>query len=166
MVLLCIQMAPSRIAGRNSAATASTASASNNIVSTTSASRTAAAGSDAASAPASASGFVFSALRFHTVTRIPDRSSERAMAAPIVPVPSTATCSASAAVFDDSLFGESDMVSLDPWSSSACHLYRPPHEEPAHGFARRLDALLPAVVDLHAHVLRAARRAAKRRPTR
>ena len=91
IVLLCIQTAPSRAAGRNSAATDRTARASKSIVRITSASRTASAGVAAKVAPASINGAAFSALRFQTVTLNPARSSERDIAAPIVPVPSTAT---------------------------------------------------------------------------
>ena len=52
---------------------------------------TASAAVSATIAPSSARGLAFSALRFQTVVVIPSRSRLRAIPAPMIPVPSTAT---------------------------------------------------------------------------
>jgi hypothetical protein len=74
-----------------------TASASASIVMTTSAPAAAAAGESKASAPTSVSARALPPSRFQTRTGMPARRSDRAMPAPIVPVPSTATTGADAA---------------------------------------------------------------------
>ena len=71
--------------------TCSTAAPSVSMVISTSTSAAAAAGEVATSAPSAASSSVLAGVRFQTRTRIPARSRLRAIGAPMVPVPSTAT---------------------------------------------------------------------------
>src|SRR3954452_2540979 len=68
--------------------------ASVSIVITNSASRTASAGVSARSAPSAASTLALSGVRFHTRTGKPAFSRLRAIGAPMMPVPRTATRSA------------------------------------------------------------------------
>ena len=58
---------------------------------TTSASATASATEPETVTPSSANGAAFSAVRFQARTVCPSRTSERAIPAPMIPVPSTAT---------------------------------------------------------------------------
>ncbi len=92
MVPICDHTAPGANGGRPSAnITDSTASASGSMVITTRAARIASGTEAAATAPAAASGAVASADRSHTVVGSPAASRLRAMAEPMMPVPSTAT---------------------------------------------------------------------------
>src|SRR3954447_960789 len=93
-VLACTHTAPSRNRGRTGSIVCATASVSKSIVMTTSAPDTASAAVSATRAPSSARGLAFSVLRFHTVTSRPSRSRLRAIPAPMIPVPSTATVGA------------------------------------------------------------------------
>ena len=82
---------PSGAAGNASAITSATELPSHSIVITASASATASAAVPATCAPSAASGAARPGCRFHTVTSRP-RSRLRVMPAPMMPVPSTATC--------------------------------------------------------------------------
>src|ERR1700761_4263360 len=88
----CSQMAPAFACGRKSRAAAVTASSSKDIVIMTSASATASAAVPATMAPSEPRAAALLEVRFQTVTSKPSRSRVRAIPAPIVPVPRTATC--------------------------------------------------------------------------
>ena len=92
IVPICAHAAPPANAPDTSSSkiTEVTTSGVGSMVMTTPASRTASAGVAATSAPASASGAVAEADRSHTVVRSPARSRLRAIAEPMMPVPSTA----------------------------------------------------------------------------
>src|SRR5580704_8262756 len=93
MVPICTHAAPGRSAASTPlpSVTAETVPASGSIVMTTSAPAAAAAGCRCAEAPSSVSGVVRPGVRFQTSTCRPALSRLRVIAAPIVPVPSTAT---------------------------------------------------------------------------
>src|SRR5215210_6415087 len=88
-VLICAQTAPS--GNSRSPATASTAAPSASIVTTTSAPATASSGVSATATPSAVSGSARSRLRFHALTSRPAAARLRAMGAPMMPVPRTAT---------------------------------------------------------------------------
>ena len=90
IVLIWASTAPS-IAPSASSATASTAGASASIVTTTSAPATASATLPATVTPCSASGSAFSRERFQALTSWPAAARLRAIGAPMIPVPRTAT---------------------------------------------------------------------------
>ena len=92
MVPICAHTAPGANGGRPPAnSTDSTASASGSMVITTRASRIASGTEAAGTAPTAASGVVASGDRSHTVVGSPAATRLRAMAEPMMPVPSTAT---------------------------------------------------------------------------
>ncbi len=93
IVPICTQTAPSVNPSTTPPlrTTESTTAAVGSMVITTLASRTASRADGAASAPASVSGAVACGDRSHTVVRIPAPTSLRAIADPIMPIPSTAT---------------------------------------------------------------------------
>ena len=89
-VALCSQT-PSPSAPVSSSPFASTESTSKSMVIATSAPCTASPTESATVMPSSANGSAFERVRFHARTSCPSRFSERAMPAPMVPVPITAT---------------------------------------------------------------------------
>ena len=93
IVPICVQIASTSNAPATppSKITDSTASAFGIMVITTRAPAAASGADPATIAPASASGSVTSADRSHTVVLSPAASSRRAIAEPMMPVPSTAT---------------------------------------------------------------------------
>jgi len=97
-VLVWAHRTPSGAAGSAAAITSATESPSHSIVTTTSAPATASAAVPATCAPSAASGAARPGVRSHTVTSRPARSILRAIAAPMVPVPSTATRSIAASL--------------------------------------------------------------------
>ena len=90
---ICAHAAPAAITWTISPpkTTESTAAAVGSIVITTRASRTASAGDAASSTPASESGAATDGDRSHAVVISPARARLRAIAEPMMPVPSTAT---------------------------------------------------------------------------
>jgi hypothetical protein len=100
MVPICAHTAPGANGGRPSANSAdSTTSASGSMVITTRASRIASGTEAAGTAPTAASGVVASVDRSHTVVDSPAATRLRAMAEPMMPVPSTATLARSGVAF-------------------------------------------------------------------
>jgi hypothetical protein len=93
-MLVWSQTAPSGTDSAACAITARTAAVSVSMVITNAASRTASAGVSARSAPSAASTRALSGVRFHTRTWKPAFSRLRAIGAPMIPVPRTATRSA------------------------------------------------------------------------
>src|SRR5262249_27583664 len=87
-VLICAQIEPSSIAGSASFIVASTAAPSASIVTTTSAPATASSGLSATRAPSPSAR---SRVRFQAETLWPLSARRRAIGAPMIPVPRTAT---------------------------------------------------------------------------
>src|SRR5215472_9578422 len=90
-VLVWAHSTPSGAAGRAAVITSATESPSHSIVTTASTPATAPAAVAATCAPSAASGADRPGDRFHAMTSRPDRSRLRAIPAPMMPVPSTAT---------------------------------------------------------------------------
>jgi precorrin-4 methylase len=109
IVPICAHTAPSANAAAAAVKTTEfTTSAVGSMVITTRASRTASCGEAATSAPASASGAVASLDLSHTMVRSPAAARLRAIAEPMMPIPSTATAIPGSAV--------ASVISLPPRS--------------------------------------------------
>ena len=92
-VVICSQAAPGRMAGAVSRMTSATAAPSKSMVMTTSAPSTAAVAVGTISMPSSARGWAREIVRFQARTAWPAPAMLRAIAEPMIPVPSTATVS-------------------------------------------------------------------------